>query len=81
MSRFDWQHWHKRWSTWLSVLTTIQGGAAAAFTAAPHEWRDAFPDWLGVALLSGSMATGALVPFATSFRQKPFGKPPEEPER
>lgn len=75
--RWDWSYVHKRASTWLSVLTTMQGGAAAAFVAAPDEWRSAMPDWLGMALLGGSMVTGALVPLATSYRQRPFGpKPP-----
>lgn len=76
MSKFDWSFVWKRASTWLGVLTTMQGGAAAAFIAAPDEWRSAFPDWLGVALLGGSMVTGALVPLATSYKQRPFGPPP-----
>lgn len=80
MSRFDWSYVHKRTSTWLSLLATLQGGAAAAFVAAPHEWRDAFPGWMGVALLSGSMVTGALVPVATSFKQRPFSPPQAPPE-
>lgn len=75
MSRFDWSFVWKRASTWLGVLTTMQGGAAAAFIAAPDEWRSAFPDWMGIALLCGSMATGALVPLATSYKQRPFGMP------
>ena len=71
--RFDWTGLWSRVSTWMSILTVAQGGAAAAFVAAPQEWRDAFPGWLGVALLCGSMATGAMVPVATSYLQKAKG--------
>ena len=75
MSRWNWDFVTRRASTWLGVLSAMQGGAAWAFSAAPHEWREAFPDWLGIALLSGTMITGALVPVATSYKQRPFGMP------
>lgn len=74
-SRFDFRHVLRRLSTLLSALTTAQAGAAAAFIAAPQEWRNALPEWLGLALLAGSMATGALVPLATSYKQKGMGQP------
>lgn len=68
--KFDFTKVMKRASTWLGILTTMQAGVAAAFVASPQEWKQSFPDWFGLALLIGSMVTGALVPLATSYQQK-----------
>lgn len=68
--KFDFTKVMKRASTWLGILTTMQAGVAAAFMASPQEWKQSFPDWIGLALLIGSMMTGALVPLATSYQQK-----------
>ena len=76
MKRFDFAGIMARISTWLGLLTLAQGGAMIAFSQAPQEWKDALPHNLGGWLLIGMMATGALTPIATSFKQRVQDKPP-----
>ena len=73
--RFDWSGWQRRLSTWLALLSTSTGAAAAAFIALPGSWQAGFPEWAGQALAIASVASAALVPVATSFLQKPKACP------
>lgn len=73
--RFDWSGWQRRVSTWLALVSTSTGGAAAAFMALPGAWQAGFPGWAGQALAIASVASAALVPVATSFLQKPKARP------
>lgn len=72
MKRFDFYGVMARLSTWLGLLTLAQGGAMIAFSQAPPEWKALLSPNVGGYLLIGMMATGALTPIATSFKQKAF---------
>ena len=74
--RFDWNGWTRRLSTWLALVSTSTGAAAAAFIALPGAWQAGFPAWAGQALAIASVASAALVPVATSFLQSPKAPPP-----
>ncbi len=62
--------WWRKWSTWLAGAAIAMDSAALYFVSAPPEWRAAFPPQFGFYLLTAGMVLKALIPLATSVRQK-----------
>lgn len=62
--------WRQKWSTRLAALSFSLKAAMVVFVAGPDEWRAGFPVWAGVAILGTAMAIEALIPLATSIKQK-----------
>lgn len=71
---WNWAHVGRRISTVLSVVAAGAQAAGVFFIAAPPEWKDGFPAVFGFVLLGVGMAATALVPVATSFKQKGLEK-------
>lgn len=70
----DFTNWSKRASTWLAALSASATAAAGAFVLMPAEWRASFPDWAGATCTIVAVASAALIPLATSYRQKALAK-------
>lgn len=66
----DFTNWARRLSTWLAALSASATAAAGAFVLMPAEWRASFPDWAGATCTVVAVASAALIPLATSYRQK-----------
>lgn len=70
----DASHWRKFWSTKLAALSAGCVAAALFWAQAPAEWKEAFPAWVGTALMYGGLASALLIPFATTTQQKNITK-------
>lgn len=62
--------WRQKWSTWLAGAAIALDNAAIYFIAAPPEWKAGFPVSVGFGLLGLGMVLKALIPLATSVRQR-----------
>lgn len=70
MKTFNFRHVFKRLSTWATLVGMSLNAAAAWFIAAPSEWKQELPSWVGLGLLLSGLFVSALVPLATSYSQK-----------
>jgi hypothetical protein len=72
--RFDWQGVAGRASTRLAVVAASATAALGAYAITPERAQLLIPDWLIGGLAAVAIVTAALIPVATSFKQK--AKPP-----
>lgn len=73
MKRFDWAGVHRRISTWLAIIAASATAGLGAFALMPQRAQDTFPDWTLNLLAYLAVGSAALVPVATSFKQKAKG--------
>lgn len=71
--RFDWQGVAGRASTRLAVVAASSTAALGAYAITPERAQLLIPDWLLGGLAATAIISAALIPVATSFKQKPKG--------
>lgn len=76
-ARFNFNHLFHRLSTWLGILAASAGAAAIAFSTLPDAWQATLPTHVGMVFAWVAVGAAALVPIATSFKQKNM-EPPRE---
>lgn len=68
--RFDWTGVHRRISTALAVIAASAAAGLGAFALMPERAQSVFPDWTLQLLAYLAVGAPALIPIATSFKQK-----------
>lgn len=74
MSKFDWQGWTRRLSTLAATLATISGSVLGYYAQLDSVQKAEWPWWLPLLLTVATPALAALVPVATSYKQKTLVK-------
>lgn len=72
--RFDFKQVIVRASTWLALLATSATSGLAAYALTPERAQNLVPDWVLQACAAIAIVSAALVPVATSFKQRGLGR-------
>lgn len=84
MTKFttDARLWHKKWSTWLAMLSAMSTAALGAYALLPERVQALMPDWALGTLGAIAIVSALLVPLATSLSQtklqQALNPPPEK---
>lgn len=73
-NRFDFKSLLVRASTWLALLATSATSALAAYALTPERAQNLVPDWVLQGCAATAILSAALVPVATSFKQRSLGR-------
>lgn len=72
--RFDFKQVISKVSTWLALLATSATSVLAAYALTPDRAQSLVPDWVLQACAGVALGSAALIPIATSFKQRNLGR-------
>ena len=72
--RFDFKQVIVRLSTWLALMATSATGVLAAYALTPDRAQNLVPDWVLQTCAGIALGSAALIPIATSFKQRNLGR-------